>query len=844
MPRNFLTGIIDKTLYPQVDQKFYQSALEDANGFIITPDGMASMMPGTIYVANTKANVKVRLEKFIFSEDDVYVLEFGPLYIRFYRDDGQMAGPLEVTTTYTAAQIWELDVSVQLADTLYIFHEDHQRAKLVRNSDTSWTLSSLAMTDGPFRTENTSVTTMTASAVTGAGITLTASVNTFDEDHIGALFRVSHKVSQVEVSGTFSSVVASASVFVQRNSNWSLMLIPDGSWDGTVTLQYSTDNATWTTDQTVTQSTNLERQARNGIATDESIYVRVNCTVRGAGTAKYYLYANSYKHDGIVVVTAYTSAKIVTCTVLTDLISTNATDLWSEGCWSDYRGFPICGFFYANRIGNIGNTAQPQQLWLSEQNNFESYFAGVLDTSSFQQPLDGTLPSPVRWAQVRDKGIIVGTIGQVVSYYPQDSTLAARPTNVFTKKTSTAHANGYVRPVEAGSSLLMPELGGNSIMELLFSSEEGTFLAPDLTRYVKHLTRVDNAAGIVDCAFQRRPYPILWCVRSDGQLLAFLYDRSSEQAAWTKAKFSGTYESVTVVPKGQYDQVWLSSLHTINGSAVRFVCRMDQMDVRKRVKDAVYVEAGLRWEGGTATITGITKATEAVLTLDAWPVDADGTDIADGDNVYISGVEGMTEINNKVYIVNSANSTAKTMKLKDVTDAVVINSAAWTTYTSGGDLVEVDNAFGGLTHLEGEEVWVTANGVQAEQATVDTAAITLSDYFNSVAIGLYSTRDLIPVPFENGKTLGRGKHIKGFLVGAYRTIGGKYAPMSLNGTADDIRDIDWAKAQDVHDWDTDLFTGIYRIMDSWVKERARIIIQQTEPLPMNITMIEPNVEAS
>ena len=349
-------------------------------------------------------------------------------------------------------------------------------------------------------------------------------------------------------------------------------------------------------------------------------------------------------------------------------------------------------------------------------------------------------------------------------------------------------------------------------------------------------------------AFQRRPYPILWCVRSDGVLLAFLYDRPAKVAAWTQITFSGTYESVTVVPKGTYDQVWLASLHTINGSSVRFVSYMDQLDIRKSLNAQVFVEAGLTFLGGQESIAAVTKATEGVITLDKWPTTGAGANLANGDNVHIAGVVGMTELNNFNYIANSVNVSAKTLKLKDITDTVVINTSGFGTWSSGGTLTHVENTFGNLGHLKGETVSVTIDGVRTEQQTVSGAGAipALDDYYRSVSIGLYKTRRIVPMPFEDGRSLGRGKHIKGVLLGAYRTLGGRYGPMGSNGILEvkDRRRIDWAKAQDVHAWEDDEFTGVYRIMDSWMKERARIVFEQPEPLPTTITMIEPNIEVS
>ena len=670
MAKSFLTGIVSKDLQAQTGASWYGTSVEDADGFLTTPTGALCLIPGTIYVANTKANVKVRLERFIFSDDDVYVLEIGPLYIRLYRDNGQLVSgvtPVEITTTYTAAQIFELDVSTQLADTLYIYHTAHPPRKLVRSANLIWTLTDLLMLDGPFRKENTSATTLTCAAVTGTGIALAASADTFDADHVGAIWKISHKVTMATETGTLAAVANSASAFVQRNNAWNIVAIPSADFNGAVDVQFSDDDITFTTEMNVTQGTSTERQARSGIATNDSIYIRLACSDWTAGTCTYWIYADAYKHNGVVLITAVSSSQAATVTVLTDLASTVATTQHSEGSWSPLRGYPGCGFFYNQRLGSGGNLAEPQEIWLSETDDLESHFPGSLATSAFHQALDGTMPSPIRWIRVEGKGLIIGTLGQVLSYTPQDMTQAANPAtpNPFKKNNAVSHPNGFVHPVTAGSSILMLQLGGNAVMELLFSSEESALLAPDLTRFIKHLTRVDDANGIVSMAFQQRPYPILWCVRSDGTLLAFLYDRSSEEAAWTYVTFRGTYESVQVIPKGVYDQVWLASLHTINGSSVRFVCRMDQLDINKPLKDMHYVEAGLHWKGGTANITGITSAAQGVITLDAWPADGDGVAMANTDNFRITGLSEMTELNQMVFTASDINVGALTLKFKD-----------------------------------------------------------------------------------------------------------------------------------------------------------------------------------
>ena len=76
-------------------------------------------------------------------------------------------------------------------------------------------------------------------------------------------------------------------------------------------------------------------------------------------------------------------------------------------------------------------------------------------------------------------------------------------------------------------------------------------------------------------------------------------------------------------------------------------------------------------------ITGITKANPAVVTYS-------GADTyANGDRVMIKGVVGMVEVNNREFQVANVNAGANTFEL------LAINSAAYTTYVSGGTIAEI-----------------------------------------------------------------------------------------------------------------------------------------------------------
>lgn len=80
----------------------------------------------------------------------------------------------------------------------------------------------------------------------------------------------------------------------------------------------------------------------------------------------------------------------------------------------------------------------------------------------------------------------------------------------------------------------------------------------------------------------------------------------------------------------------------------------------------------------TQDITGITQANPAVVTYSG----ADS--FANGDEVYISGVVGMTEINGRSYKVSNVNTGANTFELQNMA-GVDIDSSSFGAYSSGGD---------------------------------------------------------------------------------------------------------------------------------------------------------------
>lgn len=141
---NFNTGEVSPLFQNRSDIAKFNGACRKLENFIVLPQGPVRRRPGTYYVSSVKtSSKKVRLVSFEFSTVQAYIIEFGNLYCRFYKDSGQITtgggSAYEITTPYLEADLYQLKMT-QSADTLYIVHPDYPPKKLTRTGHTSWTL--------------------------------------------------------------------------------------------------------------------------------------------------------------------------------------------------------------------------------------------------------------------------------------------------------------------------------------------------------------------------------------------------------------------------------------------------------------------------------------------------------------------------------------------------------------------------------------------------------------------------------------------------------------------------------------------------------------------------------
>tara|TARA_R100000501_G_C2606210_1_gene101939 strand:- start:24 stop:1139 length:1116 start_codon:yes stop_codon:yes gene_type:complete len=270
--------------------------------------------------------------------------------------------------------------------------------------------------------------------------------------------------------------------------------------------------------------------------------------------------------------------------------------------------------------------------------------------------------------------------------------------------------------------------------ELAYDFQTDTWVSPNLTILSEHI--LDS--GVTQVAMQRTPDPMLWCVRADGDLAVFTYNREQDILAWSRSILADAdVESLAIIPGSSEDEIWVSVERTIGGGTVRYIEQFQPRDWGDSARDAWFVDSGLQFDGGAAaTITQITQADPAAVSC--------VNSFSDGDQIRITGITGMTEVNNNVYTVESPSTTSFT--LRDSTNAVDINSVGFSAYSAGssGKAEQQENTFSTLSHLEGQLVAVAGDGGNYGTATVSSSTVILTDFFNTVQIGKGYTAKLLP----------------------------------------------------------------------------------------------------
>lgn len=658
---SFNSGELSPLLDGRVDVAKYENGCRVMENFLPTVQGPAVRRAGTRYVAEVKTSAnRTWLARFEFSTTQAYVLEFGNQYIRFYTNHGVLLNvgvPYEIATPYTTADLTDATDGTfrlsmaQSGDIIYIAHPSYPLQKLSRLGATNWTLTEVALTNGPFKTQNsTRTTTMYASATTGAGVTLTANVATFTAAMVGSYVYLEPADLSSIKPWTAGQEYTTNPLNTKRRS--------DGKTYNCLTNGTPTAGKVWRTGPDKPIHT-------YGTQADGDYGGKTGTNVEREGLDWNFV-DTGY---GYVKITAFTSSTVVTVTVQGDnplpagvVGAGNATFRWALASFSGQEGYPSKVTFFRERL----TLAKGQDIYFSVSGDFENFASKdssgqIVADRAIQVNISSDQVNQVQWL-VPTQALMIGTSGGEFACMENSTSEAFAPGNVK-MELQTAEGSRTVTPVRVGYSVLMTQASGRKVKEVSYNFQQNGYVTADLTALAEHVTRT----GIQQTVWHREPYVAMWAVRTDGQLLGFTFNREQDVVGWHRHILGGAFstgdavvESVCVIPSPDrdHDELWLIVKRTINGTTKRYVEYLESEYADGDLQaDAFYVDCGATYSGAPATtISGL-----SYLEGETVQILADGA--AHPDRVVTSGAITLQLSASKVQVGLGYVSTLQTNRI-------------------------------------------------------------------------------------------------------------------------------------------------------------------------------------
>ena len=810
---NFTSGEISPKLFGQVDFKKYNNAVETMENMTVFPQGGAERRYGSRFVCEVKNSANAtRLVPFEFNIEQSYILEFGNLYIRFYKDNGQIT---EATKSISA---------ITKANPAVVTASSHGYS----NGDHVWINDVVGMTEVNARrytVANKTTNTFELSGVDSSNYTTYTSGGT------------AAKVYEITTEYTSSQLAE-----LQFAQSADVMYIVHPSHEPTKLTR--TGHTSWSiTDVDFEKGPYLDENTTSTTLTTSATTVGAGRTL----TASASLFASTDVGRLVKVkgghgkITAFTSATVVTYEIFTAVGSGSATTEWQLGAYSNTTGFPRAVSFFEQRLIYGGSTSYPQTIWGSQSGLYDNFDEGSADAAdAFIYTIAANKVNTIRWL-APSKDLIVGTAGSEYKVgRPTGEPL--KPDNINIAQ-QTTYGVYPARPIQIGNVILFIQRQQKKIREFYYKFEDDAYSAPDMTILSEHIT----GDGITEVDFAQEPDSVYWAIREDGVFLGMTYQREENVVAWHRHIFGGKTGTATITVT-DYANISVGSRLIItksDGTKVTFTSETagssspsetngwrpntNNDTTADNIFTAINAHADFTVSNPASNVVTITETSPQAtgfLTVET----TDATRLAATSQTH-SKAKSVASIpeggEDQVWVIIERVINGSTVQYVEYLSSTA-NMDSYLTGTVNSSSTSVTS----LDHLEGEKVQIVIGDAVYPPQTVTSGAVTvdipseLSTKTIDVGLGFTSTLKTLKPEFggQAGTSQGRKKRYNEVMVRFLNTVGA-----TINDDQLPFRSSATPMGQNIPE-----FTGDKRVTNLGWDRDGQITVKQTQPLPMTI----------
>ena len=509
-----------------------------------------------------------------------------------------------------------------------------------------------------------------------------------------------------------------------------------------------------------------------------------------------------------VKVTGYTSATVVTVTVIEDVGSNGPHFIWAEQLISSVRGFPQAVTFHDNRLYFGGVRDKPASVIASRVGE---YFNFDIGSAAADDAIDVTVAGD-RVNEIRhlvsSRNLQVFTDGGEFFVPTSTDTSAVTPSNIIFMR-QTPYGCNRAKPIIFDGATIYAQKNGQAIREYLYSDVETAYASVSISILASQL--INNPVDMtMITGSSTKPEQFAFFTNTDGTLALFHSIRSEKIAGWTawSTRSGDKFTSITAVNENLFCVVKRS----LEGSTVYTLEKFAESDELTLDSSGVTT---LNQQGAPKVNGGSQSGSS---------LNVDGYTSAPNPNDIISIAGNSTE-----YTIQTVNATASGFTL-------VLNQNLAATPSDNAVITIVQGRLHNTpTHLTSTSVYAV-DGTMAlgTFTTSGSDTITLNEaHAAGVNIGFDYTPTLETMPIDkdisNGPLTGEIKRISRAVVDVSNTLNVALQAADKQAKSLIIRQVDFNVGQSVS-----AVSGKKEFFFLGYDRTPTVKITQTEPLPLTL----------
>lgn len=595
---NFSGGEVSEEIFGRFDSDLYKNSLQRCENFLSLIQGPVQYRGGFTFVHPTNLQQTARIERFKFSDSQVFILEFTNAKLRIYEDAAVTVESSSATITgitranpgviTSAGHGFVTDDEIYIASVVGMTELNGRFFRVVYINANTFSLKDIfgnAVDTSTFHAYSSGGTATKVYSL--ASPYLTADLDQFQFDQEGNIAYFSHrgfapyKLTRVSAtSWTFSTYSRTTDPFIAAA-------------------------------KTITGATQANPGVITAVGHGYSTGNRILISSVGGMTQ---LNGNSY----LVVKLGVDTFSLTTLAGVP--VNTSTYGAYTAGGTAQRETYPRAVAFYEGCIYFAGSDDNPNRGWRSRgpdatgATRYDDFTTGTdADHAIIFNAANGS--GQISWLVGLRGFLALGTEGGVLGL-DGNTDAAITPTNFRIRPIDPVSVQGDIMPVKNGQSIFYMQRGSRTLRSFDYDLVSDNYKSTDRQFLSPHLT----VSGIKQLAIQRWKTDLLWAVRNDGVLLSLTVKPKEDVSGWHRHTIGGGSTkvlSIAVEPQTTgYDRLYAVIEQTINSVTTRYIQYLN--DPYEGVRKDDYFSGGQDEEGDTVNyLAALFSAQQDCVYLDS-----------------------------------------------------------------------------------------------------------------------------------------------------------------------------------------------------------------------------------